>query len=209
MCLLKSFMKALFTAMVKRPKDTDDGRSRKRMRHTCLNLAGLSGITDTALQQVTTALSSFGSIPECTKRSVAREWLREFKGYGTTLHLPFQASNDSFEWHICDLALVLGVLSDACLYFRKALETAVATFGAALNLILYFDEFVPGDAFAPDIRRKCWGLYVSIVEFGPVLLAKEAMWIVVGVLRTAISAQIRGGSPTFCGYCCGLGSANL
>mgnify|MGYP003328329473 CR=1 FL=1 len=133
MCLLKSFMKALFTAMVKRPKDTDDGRSRKRRRQTCLNLAGLSGITDSALQQVTTVLSSFGSIPECTKRSVAREWLREFKGYGTTLHLPFQANNDSFEWHICDLALVLGLLSDACLYFRKALEAAVATFWSRIE----------------------------------------------------------------------------
>ena len=71
----------------------------------------------------------------------------------------------------------------------------VAQHGHVWSLVIYYDELTPGDAFAPDNKRKFWSIYVAFLEFGPHMLAQEEAWLPIGILRTSTAKTIVGGMP--------------
>ena len=97
----------IIIAMAKRKGSSDAGTDAKRQ---CLDLAGMSGITNTGLEQVTHALSViYGDTgtSKLTQSSIARAWLKEYDLYGRTLDLELETedgeSNGTFKWHTATL----------------------------------------------------------------------------------------------------------
>ena len=60
------------------------------------------------------------------------------------------------------------------------------------NLIVYWDETVPGDPLRLDNLRKFEAVYISIREFGPTLLKHERMWLPVAAVRTKMVDKVPG-----------------
>jgi len=51
------------------------------------------------------------------------------------------------------------------------------------SLIIYGDEVEPGHALAARNARKSWGVYVSFLEFGPLVLSDELAWFTLTIFR--------------------------
>ena len=78
--------------------------------------------------------------------------------------------------------------------FKEVLSAAVKAkpTGTPLRLIVYCDEFVPGNPLHPEQRRKTCVWYVSAMEFRQ-CLACEHLWIPVGALLTSKMKKLSGG----------------
>lgn len=61
------------------------------------------------------------------------------------------------------------------------------------RLIFYADEIVPGNQMKRDNKRKAWGIYVSIAEFGMEILCNEQAWFVMSILRSETVGKVSGG----------------
>lgn len=68
------------------------------------------------------------------------------------------------------------------------------------QLLLYFDEVVPGNVISPDNQRKSYILYVSFLRFNT-WLGLEESWLPVGVVRHKTVDKIAGG---FSAYMCAV-----
>ncbi len=77
-------------------------------------------------------------------------------------------------------------------------NTVAAKAGNALEIIIYFDEIVPGDPMGPANRRKIWTCYFSFKEFGARVLSNERAWIPCLEVRTAITATLSAGISQLC-----------
>ena len=64
-----------------------------------------------------------------------------------------------------------------------------------LNMIMYWDELVPGNVIKPDNLRKCAAFYYSFKEFGNALRT-EAAWFPLAILRHSVIQTIVGGIST-------------
>ena len=56
---------------------------------------------------------------------------------------------------------------------QSVLEGLSAAPDRPLNIVLYGDEITPGNALAHKHRRKSWGIYWTLLEFGPAALSCE------------------------------------
>jgi hypothetical protein len=61
------------------------------------------------------------------------------------------------------------------------------------KLIIGCDEFIAGNALAPDNRRKTMVLSFSFVELGQVALSCGSAWMIPVVMRTSTINQVDGG----------------
>ena len=64
---------------------------------------------------------------------------------------------------------------------------------SAYNLAVNTDEVVPGNVISHDNRRKCWVIYISIMEFGVKAFSQEAAWLTVACQRSSTIAQVNAG----------------
>ena len=80
---------------------------------------------------------------------------------------------------------------DACPFFRECFEAALETRGPSLELLVYWDEAVPGNILAPDLRRKAAMTYVCFPDF-PVLWS-DTSWITLSVCRSQDLQQMADG----------------
>lgn len=62
-----------------------------------------------------------------------------------------------------------------------------------LSAVLYMDEVTPGNVLRPDNRRKFWAFYFGFLEVGSTSLCREQFWLPLGVLRTCIAHDVKGG----------------
>ena len=73
------------------------------------------------------------------------------------------------------------------------------------HLVCYADEFVPGNVLRQDNRRKCFGMFVTIREFGPHITKHVEAWLPVIRIRSTVAKQINGGASnvvrTLCDEC--------
>ena len=61
-----------------------------------------------------------------------------------------------------------------------------------LNIILYIDELVPGNALRHDMARKMHGIYWTFAELPQWLLCRTSTWFCFGVIRSSIVKDFPG-----------------
>ena len=124
---------------------------------------------------------------------------KRMKTYGkllTTISLPSEDQDGElldFKWKLCAIDKLLKYFVSISSWYRDIMACTVRAHGPILTPIVYYDEVTPGNAFAPDNKRKAWCIYVSFLEFGPELLQQEFAWLPLAILRSTKSGQVVGG----------------
>ena len=178
------FLVCILGAWCMPPKVARDAK-RAKLLHVVSN----TGLPSRKLQKVFAALRDF---PELLDEPTSRDQLDEAYHYifekcqARPITLPL-IDGDSFTWEVLHLGKTLEYLCSevrgfAALLGRLLVEHPCSAL-SPWNLIMYCDEATPGSGIRLDHRRKTMCVYVGIVEYGPVLLKHEAMWIPVALLR--------------------------
>ena len=173
--------------------------ARDAKRAKLLHVVSNTGLPSRKLQKVFAALRDF---PELLDEPTSRDQLDEAYHYifekcqAKPITLPL-IDGGSFTWEILHIGKTLDYLCSevrgfADLLGRLIVEHPPSAF-SPWNLIMYCDEATPGSGIRLDHRRKTMCVYVSIVEYGPVLTKHEAMWIPVALLRSNIISTVVGG----------------
>lgn len=71
---------------------------------------------------------------------------------------------------------------DSCPVYAEGLMQLLPKKSDALELLLFWDEAVPGNPLAPDLRRKSAMTYVAFADFP--CLGLDAAWLTLAVART-------------------------
>jgi hypothetical protein len=154
--------------------------------------------TDTATIAILEEVSNIFGIDslKTTQHWFSRVKAKQYEHVLSKLALP-TLSDESLDWNwdICDLGALLNHFINISAFYRDLMAYTFAQHGHVWSLVIYYDELTPGDAFAPDNKRKFWSIYVAFLEFGPHMLAQEEAWLPIGILRTSTAKTIVGGMP--------------
>ena len=82
---------------------------------------------------------------------------------------------------------------NACPAFAECFDIALAAAHNSLELVMFWDEAVPGNVLAPDLRRKAALCYCSIQEL-PVRFA-DTCWLTLAVCRSQELQKVSQGYP--------------
>ena len=108
------------------------------------------------------------------------------------------AAGGVWQWTIASPYLVLKHFIERCPVFRDMFfRTTSATIAAhaPLSIILYHDEFTPGQILKPDNKRKTTCFYFTFLQFGE-FIRSEFAWLPIAALRHTIAATVNGGIGT-------------
>ena len=118
--------------------------------------------------------------------------------YGTVIQKVDLGIEGVAPWEYCHPAAYLRYISTLNDAFGKVMRACIdAARGEPLTMILYMDELCPGNPYRPEKARKLQGVYWCIQEWPDWILARSAMWPVLGVLRSATVDKMPGGIGAF------------
>ena len=98
-----------------------------------LDVAGLKGVSDSALECILRTLNVSGGV---NRHSVRRSYKAEFRKYGTQLALPMADGSDDYSWSIARMDLIIPYFARLASFFKGALEQAFNTSGRDLTMIV-------------------------------------------------------------------------
>ena len=102
----------------------------------------------------------------------------------------------SYTWEYVDFARALDLFAQESADFagilRDLQQRKPSTPSEPWEIVVYFDETVPGDPLRLDQRRKFMSFYLAVKDVGPALLKHEFMWLPCAVLRTRIIKTVEG-----------------
>ena len=174
---------------------SDFSRGEKRQR--LCSLATLSNLNETQLAHVLQGVSEIYDDPDVAmhRTTVSKRNDSLFrKNILSKCTLP-ATDGSKWIWKLARLDLLMQFFVNKSQWFKDILKDVVQRCGHHLNLVCYTDEITPGDAFAADLPRKAFCVYVSIFEFGPKALCRMEAWMPVGLLRSNQLKNIDGGLP--------------
>jgi hypothetical protein len=181
---------------MKRHPSRDDGQA-KRARQ--LGLASLleEGLPITRLVRVVEKLKSHADL--LAKPPSRKEFRnlqdRMFEQLGEMESIDL-GGGETWDWEFFSFGKVLNELAATSPDFAGTLQDLLLqcppTFDRPWNLIVYWDETVPGDPLRLDNLRKFEAVYITIREFGPTLLKHERMWLPVAAVRTKMVDKVPG-----------------
>ena len=71
---------------------------------------------------------------------------------------------------------------NSCPFFHDCLAEAVVACNAELELLVFWDEIVPGNVLAPDLRRKAAATYFAFADVAA--LWADASWMTLSLTRS-------------------------
>ena len=105
--------------------------------------------------------------------------------------VPLEVDGKKIEMNLFSIAAMTQNKINSCSLFRECLETALEKTGNCLDVLLFWDEAVPGNPLAPDLRRKSAMSYITFPDM-PILWADTA-WLTLSVCRTQELLQVPEG----------------
>lgn len=178
----------------------DVGRKTKKTKATT-SLLGISGCTKNALCEVLSSLRENGyltvdfDMPASAKGiqhhlATAMEHHCETKTpYGTPMQI--MRLSATVDWNYVNPFAQLFYLSSISPSLAKALDRALAQ-SDCLEIVMYSDEFCPGNPLRPDKGRTLLAVYWTFLNFEAHVLQRAEGWFSLGVLRSSIVSQLPG-----------------
>ena len=172
-------------------------RSEAAKRHKTLTSLSDLGVSESKLLKI---LKKVQEQPDVLDIALTRESLHAanedlLSQVADVVQLPL-ADGGHFNWECCNLGKLIDVFSFECEAFSDVVQELYAKLPCTpinpWSLIVYADETIPGDPLRLDHLRKFMAVYVSLKEFGPMLLKHEKVWMLVVILRTSIIKKIDG-----------------
>ena len=103
----------------------------------------------------------------------------------------------TFTLEYLEPSLMMQQVFDECPHvaaqYASALVSTQCSQAKRWNLIIGYDEFVPGDKLALKNQRKLMVISFAFVELGRALLCKDAVWFTPLCVRTSMLSRIEGG----------------
>lgn len=106
-------------------------------------------------------------------------------------------------WEYCEPRAYLRHMSELSDGYVEALRS-LNNQTHNMSVVLYLDEIVPGNPFRPDKARKLWGVYWACLEWPGWVLARSAVWPVLGVIKSKTLDACPGGVSFFWKHIVGL-----
>lgn len=182
----------------------------KRLRHADIvdRQAALSacrpvGITDTALSKIINCLRDCPELlatapsEQRTRKDLMANAASIMDSIAQQVSLPLAAGGET-QWTIASPYLLLKYFLEHCPVYRDMFLRTTSTTLAAhdhLSVILYHDEFTPGQVLKPDNKRKTTGFYFTFLQFGE-FIRSEYAWLPCAVLRHTTATLVDGGIST-------------
>lgn len=158
-------------------------------------LLALDRISNASLARVVSLLRSNETERSC-KRKLQNEKFPT-REHVQTCAVASPITSNMTDVFVADLSTYIHDLAARNGFFIQLLgRTLLKQAGNDLQLVLYYDEVVPGNVIAPDNQRKSYLVYASFKEFGEWLTAPAA-WLPVSVLRHKSLGSITGGLSSF------------
>ena len=175
----------------------------KRQRQALISAVRPTGITDSALAKVLGALKANPQVLDAAGgftqiRSDLSGHVSQYMD--RVLHsadLPLIAGS-TLHWEFASPSKLLKLFMQECVPFRNMfMLTAAATVARnePLSVILYHDEFTPGQVLKPDNKRKTTCFYFTFAEFGD-FIRSEYAWMPLACFRHTLTAVVSGGLST-------------
>ena len=115
--------------------------------------------------------------------------------YGKVVQSMDIGLNDRWEFiHPFALIYYLSSMSES---FSDFFDKAVSNAGGCLRLLVYGDEFTPGNPNRVDGGRTLMAIYYTFIDFPTWLLNRTNAWFTFGVLRGRLLAQCKFGHSAF------------
>ena len=76
---------------------------------------------------------------------------------------------------------------------KETMDKEQCSFDSPFKIMLYSDEVVGGNPLAHTTGRKVWVFYLSVLNFGPLVLQKEQAWFTILVQRSSIVSTFASG----------------
>lgn len=76
---------------------------------------------------------------------------------------------------------------------EQTLASKTCSYEEPFRLLVYADEIVAGNPLSHHTSRKVWAFYISILEFGPIMLQKEQCWLTVMIQRSSVVNTLSAG----------------
>ena len=177
--------------------------SAKRQRQSMIAGIRPVGITDSALAKIIGALKAHPSVLEAagsvdqTRKDLGAHTSQILDQVSQAAELPLTAGG-TLHWQIASPSKLLKLFLQSCPAFRDMfMLTAAATIAKhePLSMILYHDEFTPGQVLKPDNKRKTTCFYFTFAQFGD-FIRSEFAWIPCGALRHTTASLVNGGLST-------------
>ena len=123
------------------------------------------------------------------RRQMARDGRRDYANFARSVTIPIKVKpGDAARehvWHHADAGKQLKYFCEMSTEFGRVFEECVlAHEGEPLDIIVYYDEIVPGNVLRPDNARKLQAIYWSIRQFPQEFLRSCAAWLPLGVMRS-------------------------
>ena len=99
-------------------------------------------------------------------------------------------------WRYCNPLAYLRYISILNHVFGEVMKSCIE-YGQALTFILYTDELCPANPFRPGKVRKPQGIFWYILQWPDWIFKWSAMWLVLGVIRSATIDKMPGGISAF------------
>ena len=163
-------------------------------------LLHIGGISKSGLRQVLLTLKDEHDLPLLTSRgSLDKVGMEMFNSVRICADLPRKKGKPSFPWEFADpnklLSKYLSVSPALQRLYLNAVKKKNPTPQCPWQCIIGFDEFTPGDKFAPLSGRKVMVLSYSFLELGQSALCNDNAWITPAILRSRVIRDIQGGWP--------------
>lgn len=96
--------------------------------------------------------------------------------------IPIHATSAEKQIYVMSLPQLIQSKVNSCALFRSSLEWAIKKKGPSLELLLFWDEAVPGNVLSPDLQRKSALTYVTFADFPATFL--DTSWLTLSLIRT-------------------------
>jgi hypothetical protein len=136
-----------------------------------------------------------------TQHGIGETIHARFDAMSVELDMPLIVGDGVFKWPLVDpnqlVARSIDFSSTLHDVFSDAVRLNPPSMTNPWSLVVGFDEFVPGNKFKIDNRRKCMNLHFSFKELGQHALCNELAWFTPVCIRTSILHKCRGGWSHF------------
>ena len=102
-------------------------------------------------------------------------------------------SGGNFEWHYCDPGKLLQYMIDKCPRLMYLYCEAANEHRGVWEVVITFDEFVPGDKLKGNNYRKSMNLCFTFLQLGVRALQLPITWLLPVCVRSCMIRDIPGG----------------
>lgn len=164
-----------------------------------------TSVSKTALAKVLVELHLAGMLAEGVIASGSVEKTRKAIGRATneyaTRHTPYGPviqtmqldTNPATLWDFLHPMALLYLLCEISPPFCELMCECISNTTSVLRLVIYIDEFRPGNVLRPDAGRATQNILWAFVDWPEWVLCKSDSWLTFGCLRSVVLSSLPGG----------------